>query len=169
MKRIYPYIFPAVALLFVFFLLFRWYNLRTQREAMTSLLNEGVKIEQLTAEDALGLISGVGDYETVDLIGEDPTHLGEIRYELRDNELLFSVFTTLPAPGTGSYQVWLRQTEGNAQRKAFRLTESKGGYMGSGALDASTLPLEVIVSHELTDDGLLEEVLLQGTIEVPTK
>ncbi|OGJ37612.1 MAG: hypothetical protein A2383_02945 [Candidatus Pacebacteria bacterium RIFOXYB1_FULL_39_46] len=169
MKKIYPYIFPAVALLFVFFLLFRWYNLRTQREAMTSLLNEGVVIEQLTAEDAKGLIAGVGDYESVDLVGEDPTHLGEVRYELRDDELLFSVFATLPAPATGDYQVWLRQTEGNAQRKAFRLTASKSGYMGSGALDASTLPLEIIVSNELTDDGLLEKVLLRGTIEVSEK
>jgi hypothetical protein len=44
------------------------------------------------------------------------------------------------------------------------LTSGKAGYMGSGSLDASTLPLEVIVSRELTDDGLLEEVLLRGMI-----
>jgi hypothetical protein len=166
MKRIYPYIFPAVALLFVLFLLFRWYNLRTEREGMTSLLNEGVTIEELTDDDAMSLLTGVGDYDSVDLVGEDPTHLGEVRYEVRDDELLFSVTTTLPTPRIGHYQVWLRQTEGNAQRKAFRLTEGKAGFMGSGLLSADTLPLEVLVSLELTDDGLLEEVLLQGTIPV---
>jgi hypothetical protein len=167
MKRIYPYIFPAVALLFVLFLLFRWYNLRTQREGMTSLLNEGVTIEDLADDDAMGLITGVGDYNSVDLVGEDTTHLGEVRYEVRDDELLFSVTTTLPAPTAGQYQVWLRQTEGNAQRKAFMLIDGKAGYMGSGTIDASTLPLEVLVSREITDDGLLEEVLLRGTIAAP--
>ena len=165
MKKIYPYIFPAVALLFVLFLLFRWYNLRTQREGITSLLNEGVIIEELADKDAQGLMTGVGDYNSIDLIGEDPTYLGEIRYEIRDDELLFGITTTLPTPTAGYYQVWLRQTEGSAQRKAFRLIDGKAGYMGSGAIDASTLPLEVLVSRELTDDGLLEEILLRGTIE----
>jgi hypothetical protein len=131
---------------------------------MTSLLNEGVMIEELTDDDAMSLLTGAGDYDSVDLVGEDPTHLGEVRWEVRDDQLLFSVTTTLPAPAAGHYQVWLRQAEGNAQRRAFMLTSGKAGYMGSGSLDASTLPLEVIVSRELTDDGLLEEVLLRGMI-----
>lgn len=160
MKRIYPYIFPAVALLFVLFLLFRWYSLRTQREGMTSLLNEDVMIEELSDGN---MMMGVDDYDTVELTGDDPTYLGEVRYEIADDQLLFSVSTSLPAPANGHYQVWLRQDD--AQRKAFKLEYAKGGYMGSASIDASTLPLEVVVSQELFDDNLLETVLLTGMIE----
>lgn len=164
MKKLYPYIFPAVALLFVLFLLFRWYNLRTQREGMTSLLNEEVMISELSDEEASKLMMGASDYDTAQLTGEDPTMMGEVRYEVTDGELMFSVSADLPMITTGRYQVWLRQTEGAAQRKAFALTDSKAGYIGSAVIDAGTLPLEVVVSREMTDDTLLEEVLLTGTI-----
>jgi len=161
MKKIYPYIFPAVALLFVLFLLFRWYSLRTQREGMTSLLNEGVVIQELSSSD---MMMGVGDFDTVMLQGEDPTHLGEVRYEVEDGELQFSVSASLPTLASGSYQVWLRQ-EDDVQRRAFKLEYAKGGFMGSASIDASTLPLEVVVSMESLDDDILEEVLLTGMIE----
>lgn len=163
MKKFYPYIFPAVALLFVLFLLWRWYSLRTQRDEMTSLLNEGVVIEELSAEDEQGLV-GVGDYQMVELNGEDPKNLGEVRYEVRDEQLLFSVSANLPMLHGGRYQVWLRQPEAATQRKAFALEYGKAGYLGSGSIDAGTLPLEVVVSREMTDDALLEEVLLTGTV-----
>lgn len=165
MKKIYPYIFPAVALLFVLFLLFRWYSLRTQRESMTSLLHEGVTIEELSADQAQNLLRGVGDYESVDLTGENPAYLGQVRYELVDGELRFSVTTDLPRLSSGTYQVWLRQAEGDIQRRALTLALGKAGYMGSAVIDASTLPLEILVTRELTDDTILEEVLLRGTIE----
>ena len=161
MQRIYPYIFPAVALLFVLFLLFRWYSLRTQREGLTSLLDEGTMIEELDSTN--GLTAGVDDYDMVELEGEDPAYLGEVRYEIVDGQLLFSVSASLPTPDSGFYQVWLRQDD--AQRRAFMLEYAKGGYMGSASIDAGTLPLEVVVSRELSDDNLLEEVLLTGTIE----
>ena len=164
MQKIYPYIFPAVALLFVLFLLFRWYNLRTQREGMTSLLNEEVTINELSDQEEQSLLKGTGDYKTVELTGEDPSMLGEVRYEVTGGELLFSIDATLPLVSTGKYQVWLRQTEGAAQRKAFALSFTKAGYIGTGAIDSGTLPLEVVISREMTDDMLLEEVLLTGTI-----
>lgn len=161
MKKIYPYIFPAVALLFVLFLLFRWYSLRTQRESMTSLLNESVVIQELSSADAMMV---VGDFDTVTMEGEDPTHLGEIRYEVVDGELLFTVSASLPTLDSGNYQVWLRQ-ENNVQRRAFMLEYAKGGFIGSASIDASTLPLEVLVSMESLDDDILEQILLTGMIE----
>src|SRR3990172_5391639 len=169
MQKVYPYIFPAVALLFVLFLLFRWYNLRTQREGMTSLLNEEVTIDELTNEEEQNLMLGAGDYQAAELTGEDPTMLGEVRYEVTGGELLFSVNATLPLISNDRYQVWLRQTEGAAQRKAFALSYTKAGYIGSGAVDSGTLPLEVVISRETTDDTLLEEVLLTGTISAETQ
>lgn len=163
MKKIYPYIFPAVALLFVLFLLFRWYNLRTQREGDMSLLSENVKIENLDASEANSFLKGTGDFQTTELAGE-PEYSGQVRYEVVDGKVLFSVMTTLPELNEGTYQVWLKETEGASKRKAFNLEYAKGGYMGSAAIDADLLPLEVIVSQEMENDDTLEKVLLRGVI-----
>lgn len=164
MKKIYPYIFPAVALFFVLFLLFRWYNLRTQKEGDMSLLSEGVKIENLDPAEARGFLNGVNDYQTVDLEG-DPEYTGQIRYEIKDGKVLFSVIATLPELKTGFYHVWLKETEGASKRRAFNLEYVKGGYMGSAAINADLLPLEVIVSEEIINDDTLEKVLLRGLLE----
>jgi hypothetical protein len=167
MKKLYPYIFPAAALAFVLFLLFRWYTLRMQRESMTSLLHESVTIEELSADDASDLLLGVEDRQTAELTGENPAHMGQVRYELtEDDQLRFSVTAELPHLSAGTYQVWLRQAEGDVQRKALTLGLGKAGYIGSAVIDASTLPLEVLVTKEMTDDTLLEEIVLRGTIEV---
>lgn len=163
MKKLYPYIFPAVALLFVLFLLLRWYNLRTAREGLTSLLNEEVTISELTAKNSQMLL-GVSDFESADLTNEAGAVMGEVRYEVQADRLLFSVTANLPTLTSGQYQVWLRQVESEAQRQAFVLTEGKAGYMGSATINAGTLPLEVVVSRELTDDALPEEILLSGTM-----
>lgn len=163
MKKIYPYIFPAVALLFVLFLLFRWYMVRTQREGMVSLLNDEVAIETLGSEAYQGL-TGMGDYQAADLTDEDGRPMGEVRYEVVEDQLHFTVSTALPRLSSGRYQVWLRQAESEAQRKAFVLEYGKAGYTGSASIDAGTLPLEVIVSRETSDDAVPETVLLRGTM-----
>lgn len=164
MKKLYPYIFPAVSLLFVFFLLFRWYNLRTQREGMTSLLSDGVKIENLDPKEASSFLKGTRDYKTADLQGEG-TNMGEIRYEVQDGKVLFTVSATLPELKSGEYQVWLKETTGEGKRKAVVLEYTKGGYMGSASLNAETLPFEVIVSKEMKKDDSLEETVLKGVIQ----
>jgi hypothetical protein len=164
MKKLYPYIFPAVALLFVLFLLFRWYNLRTQREGMTSLLSDGVKIENLDPSEASDFLKGAKDYETVSLSGEG-TNMGEIRYEIKDEKVSFSISTVLPRLTEGKYQVWLKDIDSEGKRKGLVLEYKKGGYVGSAAISAGTLPFEVIVSKEMADDDQLEEIMLEGVVE----
>lgn len=164
MKKLYPYIFPAVALLFVLFLLFRWYNLRTQREGMTSLLSDGVEIENLDPSEASNFLKGADDYMTVSLDGEEGM-IGEIRYEIVDERISFSVSAVLPKLSEGEYQVWLKETDGEGMRKGFVLEYLKGGYIGSAAISADTLPFKVVVSKEMASDAELEEVILKGVIE----
>ncbi|NCN45379.1 MAG: hypothetical protein COU63_01495 [Candidatus Pacebacteria bacterium CG10_big_fil_rev_8_21_14_0_10_36_11] len=163
MKKFYPYIFPAAALLFVFFLLFRWYNLRTQREGMTSLLSDGVKIENLEPAEATGFLKGTKDFKTENLEGAG-ADLGEVRYEVKDGKVSFTVSAVLPKLSTGKYQVWLKETDSEGKRKAMVLEYSKGGYVGSASISSSTLPFEIIVSKEMNDDAQLEEILLKGMI-----
>lgn len=163
MKKFYPYIFPAVALLFVFFLLFRWYNLRTQREGLTSLLSDGVKIENLDPSEASDLLKGAKDYQTANLEGEE-TNLGEVRYEVDEERVSFTITAVLPKLEAGFYQVWLKEIGGEGKRKALVLEYLKGGYVGSAALSAETLPFEVVVSREMTDDAQLEEIVLTGMV-----
>jgi hypothetical protein len=164
MKKFYPYVFPAVALLFVLFLLFRWYNLRTQREGLTSLLSDGVKIENLDPSDASNLLKGASDYKTADLAGEG-TDMGEVRYEVKDGKMLFTVSAVLPKLDEGYYQVWLKEVAGEGKRKALVLEYLKGGYVGSASINADTLPFEVLVTKELTSDDSLEEIVLKGMVE----
>jgi len=163
MKKFYPYLFPAVALLFVLFLLFRWYNLKTQREGLTSLLSDGVKIEELDPSEAANLLKGASDYQTTELKGEG-VNMGEVRYEIKDGKMLFTVNAILPKLDAGYYQVWLEEVTGEDRRKALVLEYLKGGYMGSAAINAETLPFEVVVTRENTTDST-GEVVLKGLVE----
>jgi hypothetical protein len=161
MQKIYPYIFPAIALVFVIFLVFRWYNLRTQ-EGDISPFGEGVEIENLSQEEAERVLKGSGDFKTVGLIGDD--FVGQVRYEVRDSKVRFSVTANLPVLEKGAYQVWLKEVGGDFKSKAFTLDYGKAGYVGSAAINKDSLPFEVIVSQEQMSDNILEEELLKGVV-----
>lgn len=165
MKKYTPYIFPLVVLGIIFMLVFRWYTLRAERSEY-ALLGEGVEIENLSQDEMVKSIQGVGDYESVDLEAADPegTDKGVFRYELRDDKVRFSVMANLPEP-TSEYHVWLRSTDGTAIRKVFTLVEGKGGYLGSAALPAELLPFEVIVTETSDEKMVDEDYVLRGTVE----
>ncbi len=67
MKRFTPYIFPLVVLLVIFFLVYRWYSLRSQQRAEDAEFGEGIQIENLSEEEAANVVTGVGDVETAPL------------------------------------------------------------------------------------------------------
>jgi hypothetical protein len=165
MKKFFPFVLPAVALLIVGFLIWRWYGDRTNRpSAEISKFGEGVEIENLS-DKAVTPTNGVVDYKTADLKAEGgATAAGQIRYELADGKVRFSVMATLPELKTGEYQVWLKDPSSEAIRKAFALVADKGGWVGSAAISAETLPFEVIVSSEERPDNTLETVMLRGLI-----
>lgn len=163
MKRYTPYIFPLVVLGIIFLLVFRWYNLRTERMEY-SLLGEGVEIENLSQEELARSIQGAGDYESVELESDNPDNSGVIRYEVVEDKVRFSVMANLPEAET-EYRVWLKETDGTAMREVFSLTAAKGGYIGSAALPSELLPFQVIVTQETQAEMAAENVILQGTIE----
>jgi hypothetical protein len=163
MKKALPFVFPVAALVLVAFLAFRWYGQQTTRTGEISEFGEGIAIEELSNSELDSVIKGTGDYKTVALEGGEDV-LGGIRYEIADGKVRFSVSASLPELETGMYQVWLKATDSEAIKKAFRLEYAKGGFMGSAAISEETVPFEVLVSREMSDDDTLEEIVLRGVI-----
>ena len=99
MKKYTPYVFPLIVFGVIFVLVFRWYSLRSQRSEY-ALLGEGVTIENLSQEELVKSIQGVGDYESVALQSENPAEnpdtTGVIRYEVADEEVGLSLMANLP-------------------------------------------------------------------------
>lgn len=164
MKKFIPFIFPAAAVLIILILAFRWYSMRTSQNQTPAPFAEGVEIENLTDTEESEVSRGVGDYKSVEMKGIADDDLGSIRYEIKDDKVRLSVMATLPELTEGNYQVWFKEINGDAIRKAFTLEMSKGGYLGSASISSEVLPFEVLVSREMTQDDAMEEVILSGTV-----
>ena len=178
MKKLLPYLFPLLALLIVIWLGYRWYNNKSARpEDKIPEFAEGVKIDDLSNKEMTDLLNkGAKDLNSVELKSSSASATavpemgkGEIRYDIQENKVSFTVSADLPAPKEGKYQVWLREPGTEARKKAFVLEVGKSGYLGSGSISAETLPFEVVVSLEKQDDSTLETVLMTGTVTQPTK
>lgn len=169
MKKYLPFVFPVAAFVIVGLLAFRWYNLQTQPagEVGSSSFAEGVQIEDLTDTERNQVMLGAGNIETIELQNSDEAGdevMGQLRYEIIDGRVRFSVMAGMPELNQGMYQVWLKDVNSDAVRKAFVLDFSKGGYLGSAAISEDVLPFEVIVSKEMTDDDQIETVLMRGVV-----
>ncbi len=169
LKQFLPFIFPSAAIVLVVILAFRWYRLRNDQIGKISEFAQGVEIEDLTEAERNSTLSSVKDVETIELQSDDEAIMGEVRYEFSDDKVKFSVTTTLPQEDVAEYQVWLKEIDGQAVRKAFALAMLKGGYSGSAAISTETLPFEVVVSKEMVDDNLMEQILLRGVLEIETE
>ncbi len=164
MKKFTPYIFPLLVLGVVFLLVYRWYNLRTDR-MQAGLLSEGVVIENLSEEE-MAALTEVDDFQVAQMESTVDGAMGEVRYDVANDKVTFTVSATLPESNTALYQVWLKEVGSETTRHAFDLVAKKGGYIGSAALSAELLPLEVLVrdassSSELTTGPLLKGMLVQ--------
>lgn len=171
MKKFYPYILPTIALIFVGFLAFRWYSLRTQRGDI-SQVGEGVEIENLSEVEAEKILKGAGDFKKVDLAGT-LGFLGLVRYAIEDGKVQFSVSADVPSTDEASemedgatYRVWLKRSgaEDNEATQAFILVRGKGGLVGSAAVSVEEMPFEVIVTKTEPGQSGMGEVVLRGTV-----
>lgn len=169
MKKYLPFVFPAIAVLLVLFLAVRWFSLRSSRPEVGDQFGQNMDIQNITGQ-SMTEVTGIGGYETVELEAADPTQptMGEIRYDMTDDgKVQMTVMGALPELTTGQYQVWFKQVDGDGMRKAFVLEQNKGGYLGSAAVSADVLPVEVIVSKEMSDDETMETVILRGVLTAP--
>lgn len=169
MKRFTPYIFPLIVLAIVFFLVYRWYNMRSQQPGDLGEYGEGIEIENLTQEDADSIMRGTGDFQTAQMeqgenVESEVQGVGSIRYEMKDGKVRFSVSADLPEPET-AYHVWIRTVDQDNLTEAFTLEMGKGGYIGTAAVSEDMLPLEVIVSPTSDQNQVMNETVLRGVIE----
>jgi hypothetical protein len=165
LKRLLPFIFPTAAIVLVIILGVRWFRLRQERTGQISEFAEGIEIEDLTDDITQEPLSEAEDLESQELMNEtdDESVMGQVRYELDDERIHFSVFANLPETDA-TYQVWLQDLTGESRRPAFVLSRLKGGYIGSAAISVETLPFEVIVSKEAVLDNQPEQIMLRGII-----
>jgi hypothetical protein len=170
MKKLLPFVFPLIALVIVIFLALRWYNAKTIRpEGKLTDFGEGMKIEDLSPAQTKQHTSAK-DVKSVEFKAEGQTEgRGEVRYDLQDGKVYFTVSTNLPEYKDGEYQVWLKAVDSDAKRKAFVLTNEKGGYMGSAAISSETLPFEVLVTKVKKGSNDMGEVLLRAVIQKPAE
>lgn len=167
MKKFFPILFPLIALGVVLFLFFRWRTTQLAQQVTDrpSLFGEGVQIENVSGSQILQ--PNAQNVKVVDLMADGEAK-GQIRYDVADNMVTFSVFGELPEEQGVTYQVWVKQPEAAQQRKAFTLVMTKAGFTGTGRIGAEYLPLEVIVSKEMAPaDDTMETVLMRGVIVKP--
>lgn len=164
-KDFLPFIFPLAAIVLVLVLAVRWYRLRNDQVGQISEFAEGVEIENLTDTGRDNRGASAGQKVDLNKANEGDDILGEVRYDLEDGKVVFTVNADLPILDAGMYQVWVKDPNSDSARKAFALEMTKGGYTGSASISEETLPFEVVVTRETNDDDTMETVVLRGTIE----
>jgi hypothetical protein len=171
MKKYTPYIFPLLVIVIVFFLVYRWFTLRTQRNTMVPDTAPAIQVEELSPEQLTSVLRGSQNVSTTQLEptpsqGTAPVGRGTIRYIIADGKVNFSVSADLPEAET-AYRVWVRTPNGDDMTEAFMLEVGKGGYMGSASLPQEKLPVEIIVSTASEAAAALNAVVLKGSIAAP--
>ena len=161
LKKVAPYILPTLAVIFVIVMFFRWYQGKTADKPEGGLLSQELQVSNLSQEQEEGIIKGTADYDTVEMMAVGEAS-GEIRYQMIDDKLNFTVTANLPDTNE-AYAVWLKEIDGEARKKVFILDYSKAGYIGSASVPAEVLPVEVVVTGE--SDLLLEDAVLRGSLE----
>lgn len=165
MKKFLPFVFPLIAFLIVIFLAVRWYNSKTRRgDGQIPDFADNVKIEDLgqTQVDQMKN-QPAKDEKTVELNGTGEVK-GQVRYDVKDGKVYFSVYANLPQLSQGYYQVWLKKVDSDAKRPAFQLSFTKSGYVGSAAISSDTLPFEVVVTKQNNENEPMGAPLLRGVL-----
>jgi len=162
LQSLLPYLFPLIAVILVVVMFARWYKGKTA-DAPVSLLDSQLEVESLSAQMQDSIIKGATDYKMLNMIGVDQA-VGELRYQIKDNKLSFTVTANLPS-SKEDYAVWLSDMNGVAKKRVFNLKYSKAGYVGSAMVSDDILPVKVLVSK--ASDLMLEDILLQAEILAP--
>ncbi len=170
MNKSLSYLLPIAGLLLLAVVGIRWLNARDAQNGQIPLSAEGIEISDLTGEEQSSM--GIEDAETTTLsIPESSTVTG--KGEIRVGEKIvstgrtpFTLTTQLPElkATDGFYQVWFEGEKG--PKKAMRLVREKAGYVIDGAISSEFEQVKVIVSKEKQDDAQIEEIVLEGNLDL---
>jgi len=163
MKKYLPIILPIAALALVAFLGMRWYRSRELTEVSMPEVASSAPINPMTNDDRATLdrlAQGLGDYQAVNLDAAGHNAVGEIRYQIVDDRVLFSVNANLDTTTGTQYHVFIKTADSDQAQDIGTLADTKGGLIASHSLSVNSLPLTVEIR-----DG--ENVILTGTINPP--
>lgn len=164
MKKLVPFLFPIMALTIVFVVALRWYNSQATQPGQLLDTAADTQVEPATDSVVTQLIKSAKDAKSIELAGDSQAR-GQVRYEVKNGQLIFSVIADLPPLSKGeSYQVWLVPGSSSVPQKAFLLTSGKGGFMGSGTVSVNILPVTVEVTLEKNERGQAKLLLLKGIL-----
>jgi len=170
MKKYAPYFLVVIIGLTLVILFYRW---QAANQPKPQISPEGISIEDLTPEEQTDLVQGgVDDYQEVQL---KPTGLlgkiaalGTLRYLVENGKFKFSAITQLPEPEVGkSYSLWIHPLNSKRWHKVTGLELKKGGFIGSAALPADILPVEVVISTGEEPSQVLDQALFKATVPAP--
>lgn len=170
MKKSLSYVLPLLALLVLGLLAFRWLSNKPGNGTIpeTAESAEGIEINDVTGDQAKP--QGIADMESTKLTSPSTVKTpeqGEVRYgKTSDDKTRFTISADLPELKDKKefYQLWIEGEKG--RKKAMKLSFEKGGYMAEGNLSSEFKQVKVIISKEKNDDAELEEVQLEGTINL---
>jgi hypothetical protein len=162
MKKFFPFILPALVVIAIIYLGYQFYQKRTEERLTVPEVTAGTEIENLSASE-LALLEniqkGLGDYETIKMTG---TGIGEIRYEIRDGKVLFSVNANLPTGAGEIYTLYIKEASAPDFTTSKTLEEGKGGLFASAAVTIDKLPITIEIRQE-------SAVVLRGEIQAPSQ
>ena len=163
MKKYIPIILPVLALALVAYFGVRWYHHREAPELQTPEVANSPSITTISEPDQellAQLRAGKGDYEAVGLQAQTSDARGEIRYQFKNDRLLFSVNANLPSDEGEEYHVFVKEAGSETFRDLGILEFTKGGLIASESLTMDKLPLAVEIRRG-------DSVVLTGTIAAP--
>ena len=158
MKKFLLIALPILAVIIVAVFGYNWYKQRTAERLSVPEVTAGTEIEELSTSELAALENlrrGVGDYQSVKMTGSG---VGEVRYEIKDGKVLFSVNANLPTDQEQIYHLWLKEAQATDFVQSKILEDTKGGLIASSAVAIDKLPiaLEIRVG---------ETVILRGEIQ----
>lgn len=164
LQALLPYLFPLIAIIFVVIMFARWYKGKTAEKPVSLLDSQQLQVESLPANVQNDIIKGASDYKMLSMQGA--TGAGELRYQIKDGKLTFTVTANLPE-SKEDYAVWLMDASGSSKRRVFNLEFGKAGYVGSAVVSADVLPVKVLVVK--ASDLMLQDILFQAEIVAESK
>lgn len=148
MKKYLSIGLPLVAILVIGFFAFRWYRERTAERLNVPEVTAGTEIENLSNSELEALAQqqkGLGNFKVLTMASEVEEGQGEIRYEIKDDRVLFTVIANLDTHNHQTYQLWLKEALGTEFTASKLLVENKGGLQASTMVAVEKLPIMIEV------------------------
>jgi hypothetical protein len=165
MKKLVPFVFPLIAILIVIVAAVRWYSDHSAQSGKISDTAATTQVEPngATGSGNLSHATSAKDAHTVFLSGQAPAQ-GEVRSEIKNGTVWYTITADLPKQKTEKYLVWMVTSTSAVPKKVFLLEQNKGGFIGSGSVSTSLLPITFEITLEKNQPNISSNIILSGIL-----